>query len=224
MRHQRLTLIQRLSLFSRTQLCLMFQTLCVFSHNVIPSNSLHSLTKHIIRERKVGTWRKPLQKRWKKKKRTLRRNESQTNLIRYRSRYSCNAVCSVIVSTCSRLRDRAGRLAEALAMVKPLSVTVTVRPCRAPGFFTAQVPHQQITHNTPRGFPRLTESSLLFVTFSVNRKRDKSHRVFSQRDSSWTPTWKIQTLQFLEWPVEAGSKTSQGLHPQTHWYPVFNFI
>lgn len=121
----------------------------------------------------------------------LRRNKSQTNLIRYQSRYSCNGVCSVIVSTCSRLRGRAGRLAEALAMVKLLSVTVTLCSCRAPGCFTAQVPHQQITHKTPGGFPRLTESFLprfvLFVKFGVNSgERDKSHHVFSDKDTSWT--------------------------------------
>lgn len=182
MRHQSFTRIHRLSLFQGPALP---QTLCVFPHNVISCNSLHSSTKHVIQKKSRNLEKTTAEKKGQNPK-ALRRNKSQTNLIRYQSRYSCNAVCSVIVSTCSRLRGRAGRLAEALATVKPLSVTVTLCRCRAPGCFRAQVPHQQITHNTPRGFPRLTESFLLwfvlFVKFSVNSgKRDRSHRVFLVR-------------------------------------------
>ncbi|CAB1430824.1 unnamed protein product [Pleuronectes platessa] len=46
---------------------------------------------------------------------SVKRNESQTNLIRYQSRYSCEAVCSLIVPTRRRSVWEPERLAEMLA-------------------------------------------------------------------------------------------------------------
>lgn len=167
MRHQSFTQIHHQSI-SRRSSASCFKHAAYFSHNVNPRNSLHSSTEQKM-PKKSSSWDK---KKKGQNPKAQRLKKSQTNLIRYQSRYTCNVVCSVIVSTHIHLRDRAGRLAETLAVVKLLSITVTLRCCRAPGCFAAQVPHQQITHNTPRGFPRLTESFLLwfvlFVRPSVN--------------------------------------------------------
>lgn len=122
--------------------------------------------------------RKHLSKYWH----NFKRKGSQTNQISYRSRYTRSSVCASIIWTCRRRGGRAGAASEALAAVKPLSVTVIPRSCRSAGVLhsagSASADYPQYT----KGISSPQRAFCWFVpfdTFRVNRRKPEDLPVFT---------------------------------------------